>query len=62
MPKRCPELFLVIDQSEGADVIVSTSDFVDVRGLVVQTVGLQRTLLAEYLLLRAFESKQVSFD
>ena len=52
----------MIDQSEGADVIVSTSDFVDVRGLVVQTVGLQRTLLAEYLLLRAFESKQVSFD
>ncbi len=52
----------MIDQSEGADVIVSTSDFVDVRGLVVQTVGLQRILLAEYLLLRAFESKQVSFD
>ena len=32
VPKRCPELFLVIDQSEGADVIVSTSDIVDVRG------------------------------
>jgi NitT/TauT family transport system substrate-binding protein len=62
VPKRCPELFLVIDQSEGADVIVSTSDIVDVRGLVGQTVGLERTLLAEYLLLRAFESKQVSFD
>ncbi len=62
VPKRCPELFLVIDQSEGADVIVSTSDFVDVRGLVGQTVGLERTLLAEYLLLRAFETKQVPFD
>ena len=62
VPKRCPELFLVIDQSEGADVIVSTTDFVDVRGLVGQTVGLERTLLAEYLLLRAFETKQVPFD
>ena len=45
VPKRCPELFLVIDQSEGADVIVSTSDFVDVRGLVGQTVGLDALCL-----------------
>jgi NitT/TauT family transport system substrate-binding protein len=62
VPKRCPELFLVIDQSDGADVIISTSDFVDIGGLVGQTVGLERTVLAEYLLLRAFETKQVSFD
>ena len=62
VPKRCPELFLVIDQSEGADVILSTSDFVDVRGLAGHKVGLERTVLAEYLLLRAFETKQFSFD
>ena len=62
VPKRCPELFLVIDQSEGADVIISKSDIGDVRGLVGQTVGLERTVLAEYLLLRAFETKQVPFD
>ena len=61
-PKRCPELFLVIDQSHGADVIISKSDIGDVRGLVHQTVGLERTVLAEYLLLRAFETKQVPFD
>ena len=62
VPKRCPELFLVIDQSEGADVIISKSDIGDVRGLVGQKVGLERTVLAEYLLLRAFETKQVPFD
>ncbi|MCP9776553.1 MULTISPECIES: ABC transporter substrate-binding protein [unclassified Cyanobium] len=62
VPKRCPELFLVIDQSEGADVIISKSDIGDVRGLVGQTVGLERTVLSEYLLLRAFETKQVPFD
>ncbi len=61
-PKRCPELFLVIDQSHGADVIISKSDIGDVRGLVRQTVGLERTVLAEYLLLRAFETKQVPYD
>ena len=62
VPKRCPELFLVIDQSEGADVIISKSDIEDVRGLVGQKVGLERTVLSEYLLLRAFETKQVPFD
>ncbi|MCP9802200.1 ABC transporter substrate-binding protein [Cyanobium sp. T1G-Tous] len=62
VPKRCPELFLVIDQSDGADVIVSTSDFADVRSLAGQKVGLERTVLAEYLLLRAFETKKVPFD
>lgn len=62
VPKRCPELFLVIDQSEGADVIVSTADLADVRNLAGQNVGLERTVLAEYLLLRAFETKQVPFD
>jgi NitT/TauT family transport system substrate-binding protein len=62
VPKRCPELFLVIDQSEGADVIISTSELADMRGLVGQKIGLERTVLAEYLLLRAFETKQVPFD
>ena len=62
VPKRCPELFLVIDQSEGADVIISTNELADVRGLVGQKVGLERTVLAEYLLLRAFETKQLPFD
>ena len=62
VPKRCPELFLVIDESHGADVIISKSDIGHVRGLVGQTVGLERTVLAEYLLLRAFETKQVPFD
>ena len=62
VPKRCPELFLVIDQSDGADVIISKSDIGDVRGLVGQKVGLERTVLSEYLLLRAFETKQVPFD
>ena len=52
----------MIDQSEGADVIISTSDIVDVRGLVGQMVGLERTVLAEYMLLSAFETKQVPFD
>lgn len=61
-PKRCPEIFLVIDQSHGADVIISTSKLEDVSGLVGQKVGLERTLLAEYLLLRALEINQVSFD
>lgn len=62
VPKRCPELFLVIDQSVGADVIVSTRDIADLRGLVGQKVGMERTVLAEYILLRAFEVAQLSFN
>lgn len=62
VPKRCPELFLVIDQSVGADVIVGTRDIADLRGLVGQKVGMEHTMLAEYMLLRAFEVAQVSFN
>ncbi len=52
-PMRCPELILVLDQSAGADVLVSDRSITRVGDLVGKTVGLERTVLAEYLLLRA---------
>ena len=57
MPRRCPELILVLDQSNGADVLLSHREITTVRDLVGQRVGLERTVLAEYLLLRALETE-----
>ncbi len=57
MPRRCPELILVLDQSNGADVVLSHRKITTVRDLVGQRVGLERTVLAEYLLLRALETE-----
>ncbi|MCX5939442.1 MAG: ABC transporter substrate-binding protein [Cyanobium sp. LacPavin_0818_WC50_MAG_67_9] len=62
MPRRCPQLILVLDQSNGADVLVSPREITNVRELVGQRVGLERTLLAEYLLLRALEAERLSLD
>jgi NitT/TauT family transport system substrate-binding protein len=62
MPRRCPQLILVLDQSNGADVLVSPREITNVRELVGQRVGLERTVLAEYLLLRALEAERLGLD
>lgn len=56
-PSRCPELILVLDQSDGADVLVSLRDITGVGALAGRKVGFERTVLAEYLLLRALETE-----
>ncbi|MEX0589145.1 MAG: ABC transporter substrate-binding protein [Cyanobium sp.] len=56
-PERCPELILVLDQSAGADALVSYKNISGIRDLVGKQVGLERTVLGEYLLLRALETK-----
>ncbi len=60
-PGRCPELILVLDQSAGADVLVSHRGIARVGDLVGQTVGLERTVLGEYLLVRALETEGLGF-
>lgn len=62
MPGRCPELILVLDQSDGADVLFSRREIPNVRDLAGQRVGLERTVLAEYLLLRALETEGLSWS
>lgn len=61
-PSRCPQLILVLDQSVGADVLVSRREITSVRDLVGQRVGLERAVLSEYLLLRALESERLGLD
>jgi len=61
-PSRCPQLILVLDQSAGADVLVSRQEITNVRELVGQRVGLERAVLSEYLLLRALETERLGLD
>jgi NitT/TauT family transport system substrate-binding protein len=54
-PRRCPLLVLVLDESLGADRLMARRELSSPAALVGRRVGLERTVLAEYLLLRSFE-------
>ena len=52
-PLRCPQLILVLDQSDGADVILARAPISAPRQLLGKRVGLERAVLAEYMLARS---------
>jgi len=69
-PARCPQLILVLDQSDGADRILARSPISTPQQLLGKRVGLERAVLAEYLLTRSLgdqprplrEQMQLQFD
>ena len=61
-PERCPELVLVMDESVGADRLVGRAALADPGALAGQRVGLERTVLAEYLLLRSLDGHPVAIE
>lgn len=54
MPARCPQLFLVLDESLGADRLIARATYRTPADLLGRRVGLERTVLGEYVLLRSF--------
>jgi NitT/TauT family transport system substrate-binding protein len=52
-PARCPQLILVLDQSNGADRILARAPISTPQQLLGKRVGLERAVLAEYLLTRS---------
>lgn len=61
-PARCPELVLVMDESVGADRLFGRADLASPGALAGRRVGLERTVLAEYLLLRSLDGHPVSLQ
>lgn len=61
-PARCPQLVLVLDESVGADRLLARVGLARPAALAGQRVGLERTVLAEYLLLRSLEGQPVAID
>lgn len=60
VPARCPELVLVLDESVGADRLIGRAELASPAALAGQRVGLERTVLAEYLLLRSLDGHAVA--
>ncbi len=61
-PARCPELVMVMDESVGADRLYGRAALANPGALAGQRVGLERTVLAEYLLLRSLDGHPVAID
>lgn len=61
-PQRCPALILVLDESQGADRLLARLPIRRQEQLIGRRVGLERTVLAEYLLLRSFGERPVQLD
>jgi NitT/TauT family transport system substrate-binding protein len=61
-PQRCPELVLVLDESLGADRLMARSDLSAIPQLAGRRVGLERTVLAEYLLLRSLQGQSLGLE
>lgn len=58
-PERCPQIVLVLDESAGADQLVSQASIVHPQDLKGRRVGLEHSVLAEYILLRSLEGSEV---
>jgi NitT/TauT family transport system substrate-binding protein len=57
VPARCPSIVLVLDDSNGADQVVAASRWRSVAELKGQRVGLERSVLGEFMLLRAVQGQ-----
>ena len=62
MPLKCPVLILVFDESRGADRLIGRAQLNGPAGLAGRPVGLERTVLGEYLLLRSLAGSPVRLD
>lgn len=58
-PARCPLLVLVLDVSNGADRVLARAPLSRPEQLLGRRVGLERTVLQEYILLRSFGERPV---
>ena len=61
-PRRCPLLVLVLDESTGADRVVAIREIQRPDQLLGRRVGLEASVLGQYLLLSSFGDRPVSLD
>lgn len=59
-PQRCPVIVLVLDQSNGADQVIGKAEFAGAPDLKGRRVGLERSVLGEFILLRALADSGLS--
>lgn len=59
---RCPVIVLVLDESDGADQLIASSDFSSVAQLKGKRIGLERSDLGEYMAFRALQAADISFN
>ena len=57
VPARCPVIVLVLDASNGADQVAAAARWRSVAELKGQRVGLERSVLGEFMLLRAAQGQ-----
>ena len=55
VPARCPRIVLVLDESDGADQLLAAARLRRLADLRGRRVGLERSVLGEFLLLRALQ-------
>jgi NitT/TauT family transport system substrate-binding protein len=61
-PARCPVLVLVLDESHGGDVVLGAPGLRSMADLAGRSVGLEPTVLAQYLLLRGLQPHGLDLD
>lgn len=57
VPARCPVIVLVLDASNGADQLLAAARWRSLAALKGRRVGLERSVLGEYMLLRAAQGQ-----
>ncbi|MFM7312519.1 MAG: ABC transporter substrate-binding protein [Cyanobium sp.] len=62
LPKRCPVVVLVLDESLGADQVVARNDIDDIADLRHQPVAVTPSTLGPYVLSRALESRGLQLE
>ena len=61
-PRRCPLLVLVLDESLGADRLVARQEIQRPEQLLGRRVGLEASVLGQYLLLSSFGDRPVNLE
>lgn len=61
-PKRCPELVLVLDESVGADRLIASRTIREPAELLGRRVGLEASVLGQYMLLSSFGGRPVNLE
>lgn len=61
-PRRCPQLVLVLDESVGADRLIARREIRRPEQLLGRRVGLEASILGQYLLLSSFGDRAVGLE